>query len=117
MKEKVWDAILGLGDCSVLNVTHDMHEIEALANQCFILKAGRVVRCEPTATVMAGASSAYNLTVFGSDGTGKSKPMGRVTPLEILKDLQKDGRKLGDFVLEECAMESAFIDALADVYG
>lgn len=64
MKEKVWDAILALGDCSVLNVTHDMHEIEALANQCFILKAGKVVRCEATSEVMAGASSAYNLTVF-----------------------------------------------------
>lgn len=65
MKEKVWDAILGLGECSVLNVTHDMHEIEALANECFILKAGRVVTSDTTANVMDGASAGYSLKLFG----------------------------------------------------
>lgn len=42
--------------------------------------------------------------------------MGRRTPLDILQELRQSGKNLGDFVLEECAMESAFIDALADVY-
>lgn len=43
MKMQIWVAILQLKNCAILAITHDMHEVDNLADYCCILDNGSIV--------------------------------------------------------------------------
>lgn len=127
MKRQTWEAILSLRGCAIMAVTHDMHEIEALADDCSILSGGRILRSAPAAAVIGGGGHSYVLTVLGrgrprlrTDARHAQKPTcavylygKRAGAARVLRECQAQGLGLGDVVLESVDMESVFLETVA----
>lgn len=127
MKRQVWDAVLGLRGCAIMAVTHDMHEIEALADQCSILSGGRILRSAAARDVMGGGSYSYVLTLLGGGrlagaaGAAEARRGAASVYLfqkgrgagEILRLLRDGGRGVDQFVLESVDMESVFLETVS----
>lgn len=65
MKRQTWEAILSLRDCAIMAVTHDMHEIEALADDCSILSDGHILRSDNADVIIDNGTYKYVLTILG----------------------------------------------------
>lgn len=64
LKMKVWSVILQLKNCAILAISHDMHEIDTLADQTCILDHGRIKVSDSLKNVKQMGNVAYNVQLF-----------------------------------------------------
>lgn len=131
MKLMVWDAIQRLENCAIMAVSHDMHEIEALADDCCILHDGKIIKSASLDEVMDSGSYKYILNIFAEvlmdvppDVQVIQKKACRCLlfnksydSVSILQIIQKLGLSKNEWVLETVRMESVFLETLTGKFA
>ena len=131
LRQRLWDNIRELNESGVTIVltTHYLEEAQALCDQIAILEHGRILTCQPTATLLNSAGR-KDVTIALPSGAPQHwpealvnlKPMmtedcvtfrfdpARITVGAILTSLIDDGVEIGDVSTSEPDLEDIFLE-------